>query len=711
MRYNDLFDRNALRVMAVAKRGAVSKNKPAITSFMVAKVIIINDRETSARVFNEMRMDMARFHRMADERIDEMPSVSAPTPYVDEELDGIVREAVRHDADGNAIAGSVTIESMLSGILRLHRDECNEYGHEDDNPETGHAQAQNILERYSTDWTELASRGMMSPVIGRENELMILERALLRKTKNNPVLVGDAGIGKTAIVEGFALKVSRGEVPEKLSTARILALDIISLMGGAGVAGLKEAMNIAKQSSNTILFIDEIHALPNGVADILKPFLARGELKLIGASTAEEYSRVIESDKAFARRLQRIEVSELSEAATLAVLEHIRPEYERHHGIKIDNSALKAAVELSQRYVSNRRQPDKSIDLIDEATAMVRMAKKPGPVNDDDIREVLSKKTGIPVTRLQDSEKERLLHMDNELRKRVIGQNEAIEAVCKSVRRSRSGLSSAHRPIGSFLFLGPTGVGKTELAKALAEFLFGDESMMTRIDMSEYQESHTVSRLIGSPPGYVGYHAGGQLTEAVSRKPYSIILLDEIEKAHPAVFQLFLQVLDDGRLTDGRGRTIDFRNTIIILTSNLGSKESLSARNSIGFGSNGDGIVKETVINAALKSYFSPEFLNRLDAIVSFNALDKGILLEIAKKMLAELREDLKTKGYNVDFEDSVADYIVSLDTDLKYGARPIRRAIEKNVTDTIVNMILSGRLAKGRRTMLTVSDGILQTL
>lgn len=604
MRYNELFDQNALRVMAIAKRCAISQSKPAITSIMVAKAIISNDKEVSRRVFDEMEMNIMAFQRMVDSQIEEMPSVANPTPFVDDELDNVVRESTRYDNAGNAIAGSVTTASMLRGILQKHHNDFDEYiQNEHNNTTTSHPQ--NILERYSVDWTNLARMGLLVPVIGRDNELLALQRSLLRKTKNNPVLTGDAGVGKTAIVEGFAVKISRGEVPEKLRTSIILALDIASLMDGTGVAGLKEAMNLAARSDEIIRFVDEIHALPNGAADIMKPFLARGELKLIGATTAEEYSRVIEADKAFSRRLQRIDIQELSEADTLVVLKHLRPEYERHHGIHIDNSALQAAVELSQRYVSNCRQPDKSIDLIDEAAAMVRMAKRLEPVNDEDIREVLSKKTGIPVTHMIKSEKEKLLQMDVELKKRVIGQDEAIKTVCKAVRRSRSGLSSGHRPIGSFLFLGPTGVGKTELAKALTEFLFGDESMMTRIDMSEYQESHTVSRLIGSPPGYVGYHSGGQLTEAVSRKPYSIILLDEIEKAHPTIFQLFLQVLDDGRLTDGRGRTIDFRNTIIILTSNIGSSDFWSTR-SIGIRNNNNCPMQEMTINTTLKSPTEP---------------------------------------------------------------------------------------------------------
>lgn len=708
MKYNDLFEKNALRIMAAAKQVAIRKHKPAITSFMVAKAIIINEKDLSRMVFGEMQMDMNAFHQMANDRIEEMPTASDSTPFVDEELDSIVRGSAKYDGDMNVIAGSVTSEIMLRNILYLHREEFNAYHQEENVNHSGNptlSRPNNILERYSVNWTELAASGRLTPVYGRNEELMALQRSLLRKTKNNPILTGDAGVGKTAIVEGFAVKITQGEVPERLRSAKILALDIVSLMEGAGASGLKEAMNIATSSNDIILFIDEIHALPNGAADILKPFLARGELRLIGATTAEEFSRFIESDKAFARRLQRIEVPELSEADTLVVLKNIKSAYERHHGIPIGEDALKAAVELSQRYLSNRRQPDKSIDLMDEAAAKVRMAGQTGPVNEDDIRVVLSKKTGIPVDRMKEDEKVKLQRMEDELQKRVIGQDKAIKAVCDAIRRSRAGFSNEHRPIGSFLFLGPTGVGKTELAKALAEFLFNDESMMTRIDMSEYQEGHSVSRLIGAPPGYVGYNTGGQLTEAVSRKPYSIILLDEIEKAHPAVFQLFLQVLDDGRLTDGRGRTVDFRNTIIILTSNLASRDLLLNKNGINFGGNNDDAMKRILVNRA----FSPEFLNRLDAIVQFNALDKQILHDIARKMLSELSENLHSKGLNIDFDDAVAEYVVSLDENPEFGARPIRRAIEKNVTDIIVSMIMSGKLVKGQAATVTVTDGTVQ--
>jgi len=469
-------------------------------------------------------------------------------------------------------------------------------------------------------------------------------------------------------------------------------------------------MMIAAQSKDIILFIDEMHALPAGVLDTLKPFMARGELRLIGVTTAEEYSRVLESDKAFARRLQRIEIPELSEADTLVVLENIKPGFEEHHGVRIGDDALKAAVELSQRYLINRRQPDKSIDLIDEAAAKVRMAGVSGQVCEDDIREILSKKTGIPVEKIGTDEATRLMNLEQNLAADVLGQPEAVSVVSNAVRRNGVGLSDAHRPIGSFLFVGSSGVGKTALAQALAKNLMGTPDALLRIDMSEYREPHTVSRLIGSPPGYVGYNAGGQLTEAVSRKPYLVVLFDEIEKADKAVFELLLQVLDYGRLTDGRGRTVDFRNTIVIFTSNLGSQD-ISIRKKIGFETTDEDVSRCQKNNSAIRNYFTPEFLNRLDGIVHFNKLSTPVLLDIARKLLSELRESLDTKGYIVDFDNSVAEYIVSLDTGMGQGARPIRRAIEKNITDSIVSMILSGGLAKGVRTTLSVTNGSLQVV
>lgn len=684
MKYNDLFDTKALRLMALAKRDAISESKPAITCFMVAKVIISNEKDSARRIFNEMNLDMNRYYQMASERIAQMPSVSDPTPYVDDELDSVVRESARQGSRDGAIAGSVTAESMLRGILQRNSDEYYEYIQNQNNNAGSTSHSNNLLSRYSTDWTELGSAGSLTPVIGREEELLSIQRSLLCKTKNNPVLTGDAGTGKTAIVEGLAVKIAQGDVHPNLRSKKVLALDAISLLEGAGVGGFKEAITIASQSDDIILFIDEIHSLPHETLDILKPFMARGNLKLIGATTAEEYSQIIESHKAFARRLQRIDVQELSEADTLHVLENTRSAYECHHGVHISDDALKAAVSLSQRYISNRHQPDKSIDLVDEAAAKVRMSGQPGPVCEDDIREVLSKKTGIPVEKIGTDEISRLIDIEEKLGDEVLGQEEAVSLVSKAIRRNGMGLSDPNRPTSSFMFAGPSGVGKTALAQSLSNNLMGTPNALLRIDMSEYQQPHTVSRLIGSPPGYVGYQSGGQLTEAVSRRPYSVILFDEIEKAHSSVFELFLQVLDYGRLTDGRGRVVDFTNTIIIFTSNLDSKESIT-------------------------NYFTPEFLNRLDGIVQFNRLEKPVLLRIAKKMLSELCDDFSEKGYIITFDDTVVQYVVGIDTDYGQGARSIRRVIEQHVTDAIVSLILSGTIVKGRQAKVSVLEGRLQ--
>ena len=686
MKYNDLFNRRTLNFMAVAKREAISKSKPAITSFMVAKAIIINDNATSIGIFNAMQVNMRNFERIAGKRIDEMPSVSAPCPYVDDELDRVVRESARLDEGGNYIVGSVTPESLLRNIINLHRYECNDCVTEEVNSTTS-TQPHNILDKYSIDWTSKAIEGTFTPVIGREEELLAIQSSLLRKTKNNPVLIGDAGTGKTAIVEGLAVKLVQGDAHQELCSKKILAINTTSLVEEAGLGGFEEAMNIASQKKDIILFIDEIHALPNGARNALKPFMARGELKLIGATTAKEYSSVLESDEAFARRLQKIDIKELSETETLHVLEEIKENYEAHHGISIGDDAMKAAVSLSQRYITNRCQPDKSIDLIDEAAATVRIAGKKRFVCEDDIREVISQKTGIPVEKIGKDKVARLINMEHYLSTEVLGQPEAVKAVAKAVRRNSVGLSDATRPTASFLFVGPSGVGKTALAQALSKNLMGSVDTLLRFDMSEYQQPFSVSRLIGSPPGYVGHQTGGQLTDAVSRYPYSVVLLDEIEKAAKEIYELFLQVLDYGRLTDGRGRSVDFTNTIVIFTSNLGAELNLTD-------------------DTAIREHFSPEFLNRLDCVVHFNKLKAPILVDIASKMLAEQSEKLRQKEYLINFDHSVAEYVVGKNAKLGQGARFIRSTIEQNITDFIVLKMLSGELAKNKCMTLYINGG-----
>ena len=696
MQYDDLFDRETLSMMSEAQRKARSRNKPAITCYMAAEEFIDRDREMSQEALMEYPVDIDIFKRMVDRRIEEMPTVSEASPFVDDELDSMVRNSVRRDGRGNIIAGSVTARSLLQRIVQSHLEEYSRFAnHEEDEQDSRHASGQaDLLEQYSSDLTELAASGELSQVTGRDEELQKMLRVLIQKAKCNPVLVGEAGVGKTAIVEGLAVKAAQGDIPQELGEVRILSLDTLSLLEKEGVSGVKSVLTQLSESDNVIMFIDEIHTLPRLVIEIMKPFMARGRLKVIGATTDEEFSRLIEVNKAFARRLQKINVEELSTADTLTVLRQVRHQYEQHHGIRISDEALEAAVSLSQRYVSNRRQPDKSLDLVDEATAKVRLSGQEGPVTEDDIREVLAKRTGIPVEKLSTDEMKRLLNLEDELKLEVIGQDEAVSAVAKAIRRNGAGLSDAHRPVGSFLFNGSSGVGKTKLALALAKAVMGSEEALKRFDMSEYQQPHTVSRLIGSPPGYVGYAEGGQLTEAVSRQPYRILLFDEIEKAHPDVCKVLLQVLDNGRLTDGGGRIVDFTNTIVIFTANLISRGASA---------------ESRTDDSAVRSFFSPEFLNRLDAVIQFNDLGDTVLLQIARKMLSELKDDIQAKGYSVEFDESVARYVIGLDDAFGQGARPIRRAIEQHVTDALVTMILSGELARGGRVTISVTDGVLK--
>lgn len=710
MQYDDLFDRTTLGMMSEAQRDARTRNKPAITIFMAAKVFIDRANEMSRRVFGEMDMDIDAFERMANLRIEEMPSVSEATPYVDDELDDIVRSSIQRDGEGHIIAGSVSAETLLRSILQIHGDEYRLFLQEEEG--SGHpseGRSGSILERYADDWTARASRGELEPVIGRDAELAEIEEVMIQKSKNNAVLTGDPGTGKTAIGESLAVKIAEGDVPEELRGAKMLSLNFAAILEREGQGGVKEALDAVSQSGKAILFIDEIHALHPLVKEALKTPMARGGIWLLGTTTNEEYSQFIESNKALSRRIRRINIKELSESDSLAVLEHIRPGYERHHGIHISDEALQAAVSLSQRYITTRHQPDKSIDLIDAAAAKVRMAGHHGPVTEDDVREVLARRTGIPVEKLSTDEKTRLMNMEQELGSEVIGQPQAIAAITKAIRRNSVGLSDPHRPLGSFLFNGHSGMGKTKLCQALAKFLFGREDAMKRLDMTEYQEAHSVSRLIGSPPGYVGHNEGGQLTEYVSLHPYSVVLFDEIEKAHPNVFKTLLQVLDHGRLTDGRGREVDFTNTIVIMTSNLVDDSSFSGRQRIGFGACGTGEPNFQDDGAAIRRHFSKEFLNRLDDVIRFNDLDADALLNIARKMLTELKQELAAKGFNVAFDESVAEYIVNLDAGFGQGARPIRRAIEQHIDDVLTSRILAGELPQDKQVLVSVSGGTVQ--
>jgi ATP-dependent Clp protease ATP-binding subunit ClpC len=628
-----------------------------------------------------------------------------------------------------------------------------------------------MLDRFGTDLTALARAGSLDPVIGREDEIEQTIEILSRRTKNNPVLVGDAGVGKTAIVEGLAQAIVAGAVPEQLRDKRVVSLDLPAMLAGTRYRGdfeerlTKTVDEVAGLQGELILFIDEVHTVVGAggagegsmdAGNILKPRLARGDLHLLGATTLKEY-RAIEKDPALERRFQPVRVGEPSLEDAVLILRGLRPAYEEHHGVSFTDDALRAAVELSDRYLSERVLPDKAIDLIDQAGARLRLrlgvpvdvsglierladleadknaavsaekyedasrirdliadvqarleeaTSRPAPeavVDEPEIAAVISRATGIPVKRLTESERGRLSALEAELHARVIGQDDAVTAVAKAVRRNRTGMGDAHRPVGSFLFLGPTGVGKTELAKALAVSLFDDEAAVIRFDMSEFGERHTVSRLVGAPPGYVGYDEAGQLTERVRRNPYSIVLFDEIEKAHPDVFNLLLQVLDDGRLTDGQGRTVDFRNAVIVMTSNIGSEFLASRSGAIGFIADGGGATgfgSEDDLRARvmgrLREAMRPEFLNRIDEIVLFRKLDKPQLGEIVRLMLGATEMRVRGREVSIDVTDAAIDWLVEHGYEPEYGARPLRRLIQREVDDRIAELFVSGALADG---------------
>lgn len=636
--------------------------------------------------------------------------------------------------------------------------------------------ATKTLDQYGRDLTELAKKGEIDPVIGRQVEIERVIQILSRRTKNNPCLIGEPGVGKTAVAEGLALKIVQSEVPELLKDKRVVALDLTGMVAGTKYRGdfeerIKAAMEEVKNSGNIILFIDELHTIigagaAEGSADaanILKPSLARGEFQLIGATTIDEYRKHIEKDAALERRFQPVMVGEPTEEEAIQILKGLRDRYEVHHKVKITDEAIDAAVKLSSRYIADRFLPDKAIDLVDEAASRVRLRaftepndiqemekrikqleqekaaavnmqdfegaakirddekqvrqrleqekdvweeKKVGgngEVTPQDIANIVSTWTGIPVVQLTEEESERLLKLEEVLHERIVGQNEAVTAVSKAIRRSRVGLKDPKRPIGSFIFLGPTGVGKTELCKALAEAMFGDENAMIRLDMSEYMEKHTVSRLVGSPPGYVGYDEGGQLTEKIRRKPYSVVLFDEIEKAHPDVFNMLLQILEDGCLTDSQGRKVDFKNTVIIMTSNVGARLITDSKANLGFKGEKDAEVKKTeeqdnkdvkeLVLAELKKLFRPEFLNRVDDTIVFHKLTEENIKQIAVGMLNNLKERLAGLDICITFTDQAVAAIAKAGFDPVYGARPLRRAIQSKIEDELSELMLEGKV------------------
>lgn len=639
------------------------------------------------------------------------------------------------------------------------------------------------LSQYCRDLTQAAQQNELDPVIGRDKEIQRIIQILSRRTKNNPVLIGEPGVGKSAVAEGLAQRIAQGNIPELLRDKRVLSLDMGALIAGSKYRGefeerLKNVMEEIRKAGNVILFIDEIHNLVGAgkaegsmdAANILKPALARGELQCVGATTLDEYRKNIEKDAALERRFQPVMVGEPTQEEAFEILKGLRDRYEAHHKVRITDEALHAAVALSDRYIADRFLPDKAVDLMDEAASRVHIQSFTAPpdvkeqeqrleavqiekreaiahqdyekaaglrdqeralqkeisekrahwesqknaakdvVTEEDIAQIVASWTGIPVEKMTESEAERLLHLEDVLHQRVIGQDEAVSAVSRAIRRARAGLKDPKRPIGSFIFLGPTGVGKTELCRALGEAMFGDEDSVIRIDMSEYMEKHTTSRLVGSPPGYVGYEEGGQLTEAVRRKPYSVVLLDEVEKAHPDVFNILLQILEDGRLTDNTGRVVSFKNTIIVMTSNAGA-HNIESKRSLGFGSSAmvDARSYETMkdmVMKEVKELFRPEFINRVDELIVFHPLEEADIQKIARLFLHQLEKRLEERNIRLRYDDEVVAYLAQEGFDAKFGARPLRRVIQRLVEDSLSEELIAGTISLGDTVQLRMSDG-----
>ena len=836
----------------------VNQNRQQVIepAHLMAGVLKVGENVTNF-IFQKLGLNAQLMNNMVMSEAVSKPKVSGGEPYLSRETNEVLQKAVGLSKDmGDEY---VSLEPIMLALLLVDSSVSKmmkEMGFTEDGLRKAIQELRNgekvtsqssedtyqALEKYATNLIEQARTGKLDPVIGRDDEIRRVLQILSRRTKNNPVLIGEPGTGKTAIVEGLAHRILRGDVPDNLKDKSLYSLDMGALIAGAKYKGefeerLKSVVNeVTKSEGNIILFIDEIHTLVGAgksegamdAANILKPALARGELRSIGATTLDEYQKYFEKDKALERRFQTVMVNEPDVLSTISILRGLKERYENHHKVRIKDDAIIAAVELSNRYITERFLPDKAIDLMDEAAAKLRMERDSVPeeldeisrrlkqleiereaikregdeqklgqlnkeiadlkdeessfnakwqaerelvnriqqnkqqieqlkfeadraeregnygrvaeirygklqeledeiksvqeqlanaqgmnamvkeeVTADDIADVVSRWTGIPVSKMVQSEREKLLHLEEELHKRVIGQDEAIQAVSDAVRRSRAGLQDPRRPIGSFIFLGSTGVGKTELAKALADYLFDDESLMTRIDMSEYQEKHSVSRLIGAPPGYVGYDEGGQLTEAVRRKPYSVVLFDEIEKAHPDVFNILLQVLDDGHLTDNKGRTVNFKNTIVIMTSNLGSHLIQEKFEKINF-MNHDNVVEEAKneVLSMLKQTIRPEFLNRIDEIIMFTPLNEKEIKEIVRLQLDTVTRMLADTGINLVIKDKALDFLASAGFDQEFGARPVKRAIQRFLLNDLSKKILSGSIDR-ERSVTVDSDGV----
>ena len=852
----DKFTIKAQEVVQEAVNTAERNNQQSIEPIHLLKSIIKKEKDVTGYLFQKLGVNVQQVESLVDSEIAHLPKVTGGQPYISNDANSVLQKA--QDIAQKAGDEFVSVEPILLAILttnstasRILKDAgCTENEMKKAIAELRQGQKvqsqsgdenYQSLSKYARNLIEDARQGKLDPVIGRDEEIRRVLQILSRRTKNNPILIGEPGTGKTAIVEGLAERIVRGDVPENLKNKQLYSLDMGALLAGAKYKGefeerlkavIKEVINA---NGNIILFIDEIHTLVGAgggegamdAANILKPALARGELRAIGATTLNEYQKYFEKDKALERRFQTVMVDEPGEADAISILRGLKERYENHHKVRIQDDACIEAVKLSERYISNRFLPDKAIDLMDEAAAKLRMERDSVPeeldeitrklkqleiereaikrendqpkleqlgkeiaelsdqerhfrakwegekalvnriqqdkqeierlkfeaekaeregnyervaeirygklkslqddidaiqlqlkatqggetmvreeVTADDIAEVVSRWTGIPVTRMMQSEREKLLHLEDELHKRVIGQDEAIKAVADAVRRSRAGLQDPKRPIASFIFMGTTGVGKTELAKALAEYLFNDETMMTRIDMSEYQEKFSVSRLIGAPPGYVGYDEGGQLTEAVRRKPYSVVLFDEIEKAHPDVFNILLQVLDDGRLTDNKGRTVNFKNTIIIMTSNLGSQFIRQhIEQSGGLLSDGERRDLDHQLMALLKQTIRPEFLNRIDDIIMFLPLTKPQIADVVKLQMNNVRTMLEPQGFTLKWTDRAVDYLANVGYDPEFGARPVKRAIQDYVLNDLSKKLLAEQVLRDRPVIIDADE------
>ncbi len=806
MKNEDRFTERAKRVINLAHESAADLGHGYVGSEHILLGIALDGGGAAAKVLRDAGLD-AELIRASIEKIvgrgdSADTTVQGLTPRAKRIIELALMDALRL---GHSYVGT---EHLLMGILRetdsvaariltlsgadinkLYTDLINMFDVTRRRAAAGERSVRHpetkTLDQFSRDLTVMASQGKLDPVIGRDREVQRVIQILSRRTKNNPVLIGEPGVGKTAIAEGLAQKIVSGDVPESLIGKRVVSLDLTGMVAGTKYRGdfeerIKAALEEARRAGDVILFIDELHTIVGAGAaegaidasNILKPALSRGEIQAIGATTLNEYRKYIEKDAALERRFQPVQVDEPSEEESVEILRGLRDKYEAHHKLKITDEALEAAVKLSVRFINDRYLPDKAIDLVDEAASRVRMeetrtppdlksleaeaaslaAEKEAAVQNqdferaaelrdrersvraraeeqrsrwadgklgsgkqvlaEDIAAVVSGWTGIPVTTLTEDEGQRLLRMEEILHKRVVGQDEAVSAVAKAIRRGRVGLKDPKRPIGSFLFLGPTGVGKTELCRALAEAMFGDENAMIRVDMSEYMEKHTVSKLIGSPPGYVGFEDGGQLTEKVRRKPYSVVLFDEIEKAHEDVFNIMLQIMDDGRLTDSQGRHVDFRNTVIVMTSNVGARNITERARTLGFASGDPGTavmsderIREAVMGD-LRRTFKPEFLNRIDETIVFHQLTKPEIQEIARKLLENVEKRVETMGLKLDVTDAAVEALAEAGFDPAYGARPLRREIQTLVEDAIAEKLLEGAVKEGETVLVDAKDG-----